>query len=469
MRKLFSIICLVAMAVSLVFSLVGCGQTQEQADTLTVYNWADYIYDYEEDFKAFYKAKTGKDVQVTYVTFDTNETMLTKVLKGDSKVDVICPSEYAIQKLLEADFLQPINYFDGTHENSANVNSAILSKVQSTFANLTVNDVKVDVTDYFVPYMYGTLGILYNQDVLEDAGITTQMVEDAGWGLLFNKDANGNKLSTAIDSRVFMKDSIRDVYVASVCYLKQMGKLDGTAYQDIPVAELINTVDQGLVELVRNVLIEQKETLYGYEVDFGKNDLIAGVAYVDLAWSGDALYAIEEAEELGVTLNYIAPASGGNVWFDGWVIPKNATNVQGAKLFIDFLNQPQVAAANMIEIGYTSAVDKQVILDSTDAMDVLYEGYEVDVNGATEVDDFVDYFFNDIKRYPNINDANLGIMKDFGANNQMVVMMWEGVRSTGITAWALLGWTMLALGVVVGVIAVIYVVREHKRKYVVIK
>ncbi|MBR2974453.1 MAG: extracellular solute-binding protein, partial [Clostridia bacterium] len=376
MRKLFSIVCLVAMAMTMVAMLAGCGQSSN-FDTLTVYNWADYIYDYEEDFKAYYKAHTGRDVEVTYVTFDTNETMLTKVLKGDSKVDVICPSEYAIQKLIEADFLQPINYFDGQFANSVNVNSAIVSKVQDVFSSLAVNGQQVDVTKYFVPYMYGTLGILYNQDVLDEAGITADKVEDAGWGLLFNKANDGTKLSEALNNRIFMKDSIRDVYVATVCFLKQVGKLNGTPYQDLPIGDLINTVDQGLVDLVRAALIEQKDTLYGYEVDFGKNDLIAGIAYVDLAWSGDALYAIEEAESLGVTLNYTAPKVGGNIWFDGWVIPKNATNVEGAKIFIDFLNQPQVAAANMMEIGYSSAVDPQAILNSQEVMQVLFDSYEV--------------------------------------------------------------------------------------------
>ncbi|MBR2974201.1 MAG: hypothetical protein IKC47_00455, partial [Clostridia bacterium] len=109
------------------------------------------------------------------------------------------------------------------------------------------------------------------------------------------------------------------------------------------------------------------------------------------------------------------------------------------------------------------------ILNSQEAMQVLFDSYEVDTTSSQAVNEFVDYYFNNTIRYPNINDTSLGIMKDFGVNNQMVVMMWEGVRSTGITAWGLLGWTMLALGVVVGVIAVVYVIRDHNRKYVVIK
>lgn len=467
MRKIFSVLCVVVLVFTVVFALVGCGE-QGDYDTLTVYNWADYIYDYEEDFKAYYKQQTGRDIVVTYVTFDTNETMLTKVLKGDSQVDVICPSEYAIQKLLEANMLEKLDYFtDSSYQNSQYVNSGIISKVKQAFNGFTVYGQPVDVTEYLVPYMYGTLGILYNVDVMEEAGITKEQIYDAGWGVLFNTNKDGNKLSAALDNRIFMKDSMRDSYVATICYLHERGKFVGTPYQNVAIVDLINTVDATLVEMVRATLIEQKQVLYGYEVDFGKNDLIAGTAYVDLAWSGDAMYAIEEAESYGVELDYFAPTSGGNIWFDGWVMLKNSQNKEAAKLFIDFLNSPVSAAQNICEIGYTSAVAPEAIKADADAMQVLYDCYEVDATNADEVAEFDQYFFTDI-RYPDVNSTTLGVMKDFGVNNQMVVMMWEGVRSTGITAWALLGWTMLALGVVVGLIAVIYVIRDHKRKYVVI-
>ena len=468
MRKTFAIVTIVLLTLILFCGLVGCSEEQT-ADTLTVYNWADYIYDYEEEFCTYYKEKTGRDITVTYVTFDTNETMLTKVLKGDSQVDVICPSEYAIQKLLEADMLEELNYFtDSNYLNSKYVNSGIVSKIKTAFDGFTVGGKAVDITKYLVPYMYGTLGVLYNVDVMSENGISESQIYDAGWGVLFNTDKDGNKLSTALDNRIFMKESRRDTYVATICYLYERGMFIDTPYQDVAITKLINTVDETLIEMVRSTLITQKEILYGYEVDFGKNDLIAGTAYVDLAWSGDALYAMEEAEEYGVTLNYFAPESGGNIWFDGWVMLKNAKNKEAAKLFIDFLNSPYCAAQNMCEIGYSSAVDPQAIRESQDAMAVLYDCYEVDSSNPTEVAEFEDYFFNQV-RYPDLNNPTLGVMKDFGANNQMVVMMWEGVRSTGITAWALLGWTMLALGVVVGIIAVVYVIRDYKRKYVVIK
>ena len=149
---------------------VGCDTLPEDVDELVVYNWADYIYDYEDDFKEYYKNLTGRDIKVTYVTFDTNETMLTKILNGDSIVDVICPSEYDIQKLLENGLLRELNYFGTAEEyidtnslngyvhNSENIDSRFIEKIDEVFGSVQVLDgdgtKTVRMADYFVPYMY---------------------------------------------------------------------------------------------------------------------------------------------------------------------------------------------------------------------------------------------------------------------------------------------------------------------------
>ena len=112
MRKILPIFLCVVLLLSVAVSAAACKPDATPTDELVVYNWADYIYDYKDDFYAYYKALTGRNIKVTYVTFDTNETMLAKIMQGDAKVDVICPSEYAIQKLLEKDLLLPLNYFD---------------------------------------------------------------------------------------------------------------------------------------------------------------------------------------------------------------------------------------------------------------------------------------------------------------------------------------------------------------------
>ncbi len=537
MKKCFAVVAAVLLLLTLCLS--ACNTEKTEKDELVVYNWADYIYDIDlTEFKQYYKNATGREIDVVYVTFDTNETMLTKIMNGDSIVDVMCPSEYAIQKLLEQDLLLPMYYFDedkytsgmnvnGYQHYSSNVDPNFVNKVDEVFSEVKVNaadgEKTVKMSDYFVPYMYGTIGVLYNKVYFEELGLyNREVMNDANWGLLFNRNGNGEVLSEGLTGRIYMKDSIRDSYAATLFYMKESGKLDGlknsdgVAYVDLPVGELINTVDDTLIELCSAVLKEQKEDLYGYEVDFGKNELIQGIAYVDLAWSGDAMYAVEESwdddyidpmldyeegESGGYTLGYYVPHGSGNIWFDGWVIPKTCpeSHLQAAKLFINYLNDLTVGTQNMMEIGYSAAIDPNQIREDADCRTILGEaygvfGYAVDEDCNKLSIDQCDYenweefaeFFFDYKdpiddsnwRYPFVIAADneygrqisdLGVMRDFGANNTKVSTMWESVRSTGITVWGLLGWTVAVLAVVVAVVALALAIARRKKKYVIIK
>ncbi|MCH5159540.1 MAG: extracellular solute-binding protein [Clostridiales bacterium] len=517
MKKFLSVVSYVLLLCFLLTAFAACVNNGDTTDQLVVYNWADYIYDYEDDFKTYYKEVTGRDIDITYVTFDTNETMLTRLTQGDSNVDVVCPSEYAIQKLIESNMLVPLNYFDkeaytasfgsavtGYVHNSGNIEEGIIDKVSDAFGNLVIGETgeTVSMVNYFVPYMYGTLGILYNKYAFEELGIyDADIMNNANWGILFNDDGSGNLLSEGLTGNILMKDSIRDSYAATIFYMLESGKLDGlrnddgVLYTDLSAGELINAVDDQLLEIVRDVLSEQKQQLFGYEVDFGKDDLLQGNAIVDLAWSGDALYAVEESwdDELGedgdYELAYYVPHSTGNIWFDGWVVPKtyNPTHLTAIKLFINFLNTPESAAENFMEIGYTPAIRPDVLQNSDEARSVLSEGYlvydpeywdVVDESGNSltveECDyasweEFVEYFFDGIDdidgsnwRYPFLsaelnssNDRNidsLGVMRDFGSKNKAVITTWNYARSAGTTALPLLGWTVLAVAVAVGVL-----------------
>lgn len=312
--KIFSLLLAILMLAASLALFAACGDSYDEE--ITVYNWEDYIYsktELQNDFNEYYKVKTGKTVKVNYSTFDTNETMLTNIINGDAVVDVIAPSEYAIEKLLQHDLLEKI---DKTKVSTiSNVNSAIYEAVREVFGTFTTDGGEtVDITDYFVPYMWGTLGILYNADVVTEADLAK------GWGLLWNE--NGNE---ALNGKIFMKDSIRDSYCAAVMYLKEYNLLPD-AHKNKSVQELINTNDDAMLDAVEELLVRQKDVLKGYEVDFGKQEMISEKGLVDLAWSGDALYAIEEAEasSSAPALDYFVPEVGGNVWFDGWVIPKNA-------------------------------------------------------------------------------------------------------------------------------------------------
>ncbi len=455
-----------------------------QKEKLVVYNWADYIDPSNITlFEKYYKEKTGKDIEVVYSTFDTNETMMTEVTKGDSQIDLVCPSEYSIQKLKEKDLLQPLGMSGSDYEYMNNVYPAIRDRVESIFG--------AEMNDYFVPYMWGTLGIMYNVEKVRKEDL------EAGWGILWNKKNNPE-----LEGKILVKDSVRDIYAATVCYLKEEGKLDGTPYADLSIEKLINTVDSTLLKMCEVALLEQRKHIKGYEVDFGKDDMINRIAYVDLAWSGDAMYAIEESynpnktfknlatgEETNYLLDYFVPETGGNVWFDGWAIPKNAQNVPAAREFINFMCRPDVAMRNMMEIGYTCSFDPDKYIKGNDeftieAINCLIENeyiWEIsdeeiaelypENDGIIKEIDGVKYdlteFFGDYRRYPDFEsdtEGKLGVMQDFGANNDAAVSMWERVKGGDDVPWELIVAIVACVAIVAGAFGICFIVRHVKSK-----
>lgn len=406
MKKILSISLVLLLAIGVIFSgVVGCSYAEEPEETLVIYNWGDYIdEDLEEEFEEYYLEVTGKRLDVVYSTFETNEIMITTVEKGEEKIDLVCPSEYAIQKLMEGGYIQKLDFSKiSTYEN---LNMGIYEKVNEVFTHISVPNVSNDesMADYFVPYMWGTLGILYNRDVVTEEDLAT------GYGVLWNA-ANNPEL----EGKILMKDSIRDSYVAAVMRLKELNRLP-SGYENKSVQELINTVDDNMLTAVEEILLEQSDALKGYEVDFGKAQLTSGRAHVDLAWSGDALWAMEDGENL----DYFVPEIGGNLWFDGWVMLKDAPNPTAAYMFMDYLCRPEIAIRNSMAIGYTSAISKEVLLENEDVLAIVEEN-EYDV----------EEFFGDELRYPDLENATLlGVMKDFGERNSATIEMWERVKSS---------------------------------------
>lgn len=434
MKKVFSLIIVLAMALSMMMGITVAPSAFAATEELRIYNWADYMdLTILKEFETYYLAETGNTLKVVYSTFDTNEVMLTNITAGDAKIDLICPSEYAIERLMRSNLLEKL---DMTKiPNVSNVDGVLYDKVDAVFNDIQIGGQTETMSDYFVPYMMGTLGILYNTDVITDEDL------EAGWGLLWNKE-NNKKLN----KKVLMKDSIRDAYVAAVLYLKENDRLPA-GYEALSIQTLINTVDATLLTAVENVLIEQKDTLKDYEVDFGKDDMVTGKAYANLAWSGDALWAMEDGENL----NYFVPEIGGNIWFDGWAIPKTAPNKTAAYMFINYLMQPEIAIRNSMEIGYTNCMDVDIMRNNVDVIAILEENdYEVD-----------EYFDNEL-RYPEMSE-NLGVMKDFGAMNDEVVAMWERVKAEGSKIWILIvvGVSIAAIG---GGLAAFFILKNGKGK-----
>lgn len=460
--------------------------TKKYDEELVIYNWADYMdLSVLDDFADYYEEITGNSLKIVYSNFDTNETMLTEVIKGDSKIDIMCPSEYAIQKLMKYDCLEKLDWqyvIDAGEELYLdNIRNDIRGKIDSIFSNVAIGDSYGKMNDYFVPYMWGTLGVLYNTNYL-----TREEVEKAGWGIFWN-----NLAKKELEGKILVKDSIRDTYVCALLYLKEEGLLP-EKYAFMHVEELITNTDKELVNLAEKVLQEQRKHLKGYEVDFGKDDMVNGIAYVNLAWSGDATYAIEEAmdEEGNSYLDYYIPESGSNIWFDGWIIPKAdkdyTPNYRAAYLFMNYLNRPDIAMYNTIEIGYASAIDNSIyanLLDNEKYLNLfnaesweasyeilenqydddenyyalagiiaLLECYEVE-NDIESIKTFCnDEFFGDIRRYADFEDS-LGMMQDFAkireSDNERVVEMWERVKAYGEKD----NW--IILGILIGILALL--------------
>lgn len=387
-NKKFALVALLLLAVCAVTPLLSaCNETGGTltgggADTLVIYNWEDYIdTGLLDEFAAYYREVTGKNLSITYSTFDTNETMLTQVMRGETAVDVVCPSEYAIERLMRADLLADqtelvaefSEQYPDAFSNLGNVNKTVLEKIGETFGEMEIGGEVRDMRDYMVPYMWGTLGLLYNTRVISE-----EELEEYGWGMLWNESNNPE-----LENMILMKDSVRDSYAAVVFYMEEYGLLPdgvsetyGKPFTELSANELINCTDKALLDAAEKLLTEQRERISGYEVDFGKDDMINEIVYLDLAWSGDALWAVEESEYDEETdtyqLGYYVPEKS-NIWYDGWAILKNSDSKLAAMMFIDYMCSPEAGARNIGYIGYTSAVDQETMKYDYDAAQALLD------------------------------------------------------------------------------------------------
>ena len=391
MKKLL----LIAAAAVAAFS---CGSNREQI--LKVYNWSDYIDESVlPEFEQWYKDNTGEEIHVVYQTFDVNETMLSKIEKGHEDYDVVCPSDYITERMLNNGLLIPLDFASIPEGLNfiANNRSPYMQKV---FREINP---EIDANDYTVPYMWGTSGIIYNTKYVTDE-------EASSWAILQNpkfKDA------------ILIKDAPRDVYSPILIYLKQ----DELKSGKVTMADLMLDSSDESLAAVEEFLKGCKENVLGWEADFGKEQMTKERGLVSLNWSGDAVWAIEEAAEVGVELKYRVPDEGSNVWFDGWVIPKYAKNVKAATWFINFMCRPDIAIRNMEETGYVSANGSMEVLESQ--IDENYEPADLS------------YFFGEEASAVCVNQAlypgkdiidRCAIEHDWGDDTVKLLAMWSRVK-----------------------------------------
>lgn len=391
----------------LLMVLGACQRSQEERNRiLKIYNWADYIdEDVLAEFPEWYKEQTGEDIEIIYQVFDINEIMLTKIERGHEDFDVVCPSEYIIERMMKKNILLPISRDFG---NTPDYIPNLAPYIQDELNKMSFDERKV--TDYAVAYMWGTAGVLYNTALAtEEEALTC--------GSLWNPKFN---------NKILMKDSYRDCYGLAIIYANAERLQSG----EVTVEQLMNDNSQKAIETAEDYLKKMKPNIAGWEADFGKEMMTKGKAWMNFTWSGDAVWAIEEAGDVGVELDYVVPIEGSNVWFDGWVIPKYARNVKAASYFINYMCRPDIALRNMDAIGYVSAVATPEILEAK--IDSTLENYSD-----------LSYFFGpeadsvqvDPVQYPDKKVIErCAVIRDFSNKDDLekVLEMWSRVKGDNL-------------------------------------
>ena len=403
----------------------------DRAHTLKIYNWADYIAmdSVLNTFPQWYKEQTGEEVSIIYQTFDINESMLTQIEVGHEDYDVVCPSEYIIERMLRQNLLLPINKDFGPLPDYTKL---VAPFAQQMFSQMAPEGSNINVADYTVGYMWGTTGILYNPTYVDVNDIRSL----------------GGLLNPKFQGKVFMKDAFRDIYSVVVLYVYR----DEIARGEVTRQELVAHVTDERIQRVENFLNEMKDNIAGWEVDFGKEEMTKGKTWMNLSWSGDAQWAIDEAAEMGVELRYIVPQEGSNVWFDGWVIPKYAQNTKAASYFINYLCMPHNAILNMEEIGYVSVIADPEILewasdeqDNDTPLDLTYFFGE----GADSV------YANPVFYADKSIIDRCALMHDCANDTEKMLAMWNRVKGDNLGMGAL-----TILGITIALLIVFIILRQ---------
>lgn len=476
MKKKLAILLSLLFWLPVVSSLGGCST---KAKVLRVYNWEEYIDeggegsygdDYLElgknapsmidDFEVWYEETYGERIRVEYSTFGTNEDLYNQLKLGD-KYDLVCPSEYMIMKLAAEGMLEPLDeeFFDETNENNFYVNNV------SPFIRRKFDEGKMQVagesepqswSSYAAGYMWGTTGLVYNPE-----GVTEEALSQ-GWKIMLDSDFR---------KKVTTKDNVRDSYFVGlgIVYRDELLSLDKNAADyNATVTEIFNRTDAETVKKVQDTLLAMKNNIFGFETDTGKSDMVKGTILLNFAWSGDAVYAMDEAENQDVYLNFHIPEEGANLFFDGWVMPKGASKKE-AQAFINFMSRPDNAVRNSYYIGYTSVI----------AGEEMFE-YACDVYSAEEqgVPYDVSYFFGEeaiiyadeeqlsrqlFAQYPPEDTMKrCAVMNYYGAQEEPINELWTQVKGEKLDGWAI---AVITVAVVVIVLAILYWKLGHKIEF----
>lgn len=450
----------------------------ENTITLRVCNWEEYIdeggWDEEElidlesqdvfgdnsmvkDFEDWYYETYGVRVKVEYSTFGTNEELYSQLNLGNV-YDLVCPSDYMIMKLMKEDKLEPLSegFFDTADENHY-YSRGVSPYIKGVFEG---NEIDGEPwADYAAAYMWGVTGIVYNPDEVTEEEAST-------WSILSNEK---------FYRQITIKDNVRDAYFPTLAIMNA-DLLTSEAFKNSPdyqdrLLDIMNDTEKSTIDQAEEKLKEIRENVYSFETDSGKADMISGKVLANLQWSGDAVYAMDQAEEDDFYLSWAVPEECTNLWFDGWVMLKSgvgddAAKKQAAEAFINFLSRPDNAVRNMYYIGYTSAIaggDSDLVFEY---LDWTY-GAEEDEEDTIEYP--VGYFFSGddededyiitapaeqanrqlAAQYPSQEEiGRSAVMMYFDdEGNANINQMWINVRCFNLSMLSGTQWTLIGTGV----------------------
>ena len=347
-RRIISLLC---VSVLTVCSLSGCSgevktKTPRSGDTLTIFNDSEYL---EPEMLELFTDETG--IEIKYEEATTPEELYTKYKTGGISYDLLCTSDYMVQRLINEGEAQKIDF--SLLPNSANISQRFWDMSKPLDPN----------NCYAMPYFWGTIGILYD---------TTKVKGKIdSWDVLFNGEYADD---------IIMQDSMRDTFMITLKYL---------GYS-------LNTSDENEIKEAADVLMKQKPEVQAYLVDEVRDEVVAGNAAMGVVYSGEAYLG----NQYNPNLEYVIPKEGSNLWIDSWIMTKNCKNTDAAMKFLDFLCREDVATANF-EYIYYSTPNKAVIeamdpeLRKNPAIippDEALEGCEV----CTQYDPEVTALYNDL-------------------------------------------------------------------------
>lgn len=333
------------MTAALVFLFSACGDDRE---VVRVYNWGDYIAPGIIDK---FEEETG--MRVIYETFEMNEDMYTKIKNSNNSYDVIIPSDYMIERMIAEDLLAEIDMANITNYDN----------IDAEYKNLSFDP----ENKYSVPYTWGTVGILYNKTMVDEA--------PTSWGALWDEKYKDN---------IIMMNSQRDAIGITLKYL----------------GHSLNETDPAILESAKQKLLDQSPLVLTWVVDEVKDKMIGGEAALALVYAGDAVYCKSENPDL----EYVIPEEGTNIFFDSMCIPANCENKTGAEKFINFMCRADIAAENAEYIGYSSP--------STPARELMGEAGQ------------------DPTAYPDVTKYDLEIFSSLGDKTKIYDELWTEIKTS---------------------------------------